>query len=221
MQVKDLHQAETCVTEQRKACEDLKAELSATRHELSIMRSTHLNDTDNARKEISKLEDELQAARLHVNMVKSNLRNSLAKQAKAETTIQSLDADIEKLQKQLHAGTEQISGLLSDLQTKAAAYDALTAEYQSNVDKCQLLSTSVQQSEEQLQARSVEIEHALATVESERNIKARSPHDFQGLNNVPATIFWLCLMITVQQTELNMSVYRMVCHLSLNRKQRI
>ena len=80
VQVKDLCQAETCVTEQRQSCKDLKAELSATQHELSSMRSTHLNATDNATTHISKLQDELQAARLHANMTESNLKDSLAKQ---------------------------------------------------------------------------------------------------------------------------------------------
>ena len=173
VQVEDLHQAEACMTEQHKACEDLKADLSAKRHELSSMHSSHLNATDRAEKDISKLEDELQAARLHVNTVESNLKDSLAKQAQAETSIQSLTTDIEELQKQLYAGSEQINSLTSDLQAKAAAYDALTAEYQSTIDKCQTLSSSLQQSEEQLQARIVELEQAVAAVESERTVKVR------------------------------------------------
>lgn len=146
VQVKDLCQAETCVTEQRQIGEGLKAELSATQHELSSMRSTHLNATDNANKQISKLQDELQAARLHANTTKSNLKNSLAKQASAEASIQSLTADIEDLQQQMHAGTEQNNSLASDLRAKTAAYDELTAEHHSNVDKCQLLSASLQKS---------------------------------------------------------------------------
>ena len=174
VQVKGLHQAEDCVTGQRKSCEDLKADLSATAQELSIMRSTHLNAADNARKEISQLGDELQAARLHVNTIESNLKDSLAKQAQAETTIQSLTSDIEDHQKHLHAGTEQIHILAADLQAKAAAYDALIAEHQSTDDKRQTLSTSLQQSEEQLQARSVELEQAIAAVESEKTAKVRS-----------------------------------------------
>lgn len=177
MQVKDLCQAETCVTEQHQIGEDLKAELSATQHELSSMRSTHLNATDNAKKQISELEDELQAARLHANMTESNLKDSLAKQASAEASIQSLTADMEDLQKLMHAGTEQNNSLASDLQARTAAYDQLTAEHQNSVDKCQLLSTSLQNSEEQLQARSLELEQAIAAMESERIIKVRSRHD--------------------------------------------
>lgn len=177
VQVKNLCQAETCVTEQRQICEDLKAELSAAQHELSSMRSTHLNATDNARNQISKLEDELQAARLHANMTEANLKDSLAKQASAEASIQSLTADIQDLQKQMHAGTEQINSLASDLQARTAAYDQLTAEHHSSVDQCQLLSTSLQKSEEQLQARSLELEQAIAAMESERIIKVRPPHE--------------------------------------------
>lgn len=188
VQVQSLHQAETCVTEQHKACEDLKADLSATGQELSIMRSTHLNTADNARKEISKLGDELQAARLHVNTVDSNLKDSLAKQAQAETTIQSLTSDIEDLQKQLHAGTEQIDRITSDLQAKAAAYNDLTTEHQNTVDKYQKLSTSLQQSEEQLQARSSELEQAVAAMESERSVKVRCSYGVQWQST--ASLLW-------------------------------
>ena len=201
MQIQDLHQAETCVTEQHKACEDLKTELSATQHDLSTMRSTHLNATDNARKEVSKLADELQAARLHVDAVESNLKDRLAKQAKAETTIQSLTADIEDLQKQLHAGTEQINSLTSDLQAKAAAYGVLTAEHQSTVDKCQTLIISLQQSEAQLQASSVELEQAAAAVESGRSIKARSPHDLQQLVEFSAMVFGSALCVQCSRLD--------------------
>ncbi|KAL3159757.1 hypothetical protein ABBQ38_010163 [Trebouxia sp. C0009 RCD-2024] len=169
--VKALQQAETRVTEQRKACEDVRAELSATQHELSTLHSTHLNDTDKAEKQISKLEHELQAAVLHVSRVESNLEDSLAKQAKAEDTIQSLTTATEDLQKQLHAGTEQINSLTSELQSKTAAFDALTAEHQTSLDKCQLLCTSLQQSEEQMQARCAELEQAVTAADSERIIK--------------------------------------------------
>ncbi|KAL3157731.1 hypothetical protein ABBQ32_012157 [Trebouxia sp. C0010 RCD-2024] len=169
--VKALQQAETCVTEQRKACEDVRAEWSATQHELSMLHSTHLNDTDKAEKQISKLENELQAAMLHVSRVESDLKDSLAKQARAEDTIESLTTAIEGLQNQLHAGTEQINNLTSELQSKTAAFDALTAEHQSSIDKCQLLCTSLQQSEEQMQARCAELEQAVTASESEEIAK--------------------------------------------------
>ena len=194
MQIKDLHQAESYVTEQRKACEDLRAELSTAQHELSTMRSTHLNDTDNARKQISKLEDELQAARLHVSTVESNLKDSLAKQAMDGDNIQTLTTTTEDLQKQLRDGTEQINSLTSDLQAKAAAYDALTTEHQSSVEKCQLLCTSLQQSEAQLQARVGELEQAVTALESERTIKVRSPPGFQQqlVNSVQSSLALPC-----------------------------
>lgn len=202
VQVKDLCQAQTCVTEQRQTCTDSKAELSATQDELSIMRSTHLNATDNAKKQISQLEDELQAARLHVNMTESNLKDSCAKQASAEASIQSLTADIEYLQKQMHAGTEQNSAVAFDLQARTAAYDELTAEHHSIVDKCQLLSTSLQKSEEQLQARSLELEQAIAAMESERIIKVRLPDGHQQHLNEFSVLPGSCLVRNMQQDGL-------------------
>lgn len=218
MQVKALQQAETCVTEQRKACEDVRAEWSATQHELSMLHSTHLNDTDKAEKQISKLENELQAAMLHVSRVESDLKDSLAKQARAEDTIESLTTAIEGLQNQLHAGTEQINNLTSELQSKTAAFDALTAEHQSSIDKCQLLCTSLQQSEEQMQARCAELEQAVTASESEEIAKVRLTHGCSFL----CCCLWVCLATAAKHhwCIANIYVYRMPCHVSLNRKQR-
>ena len=87
-----------------------------------------------------------------------------------------MTADIEDLQKQMHAGTEQNKSLASDLQARTAAYDQLSAEHYSSVDRCQLLNTSLQKSEEQLQARGLKLEQAIAAMESERIIKVRPLH---------------------------------------------
>lgn len=183
------------MTEQRKAYEDVRAELSATQHELFTLRSTHLNDSKNAKQQITKLEGELQAAMLHVSTVESSLKDSLAKEARAEDTIQSLATATDDLQKQLHAGTEQINSLTSELQSKAAAFDVLTAEHQSSVEKCQSLCTSLQQSEEQMQARSAELEQAVAAITSEKISKVKLHAGCQQQLSAAAESreLWVCL----------------------------
>ena len=217
MQGNSLQQAEICLTEQRKACEDVRAELSATQHELSMLRTTHVNDTDKAKKEISTLEEELQAAMLHVSRVESNLKDSLAQQATAQETMQSLTTATQDLQQQLHVGTEQINSLTSELHSKAAAFDALVAEHQTSVDKCQMLCTSLQQSEEQMQAKCVELEQAVTAAESERVVKVRLHH---GCSRCCCCL-GVCIAVaagTLHQYRIDISVCRMACYLSLNRK---
>lgn len=159
------------MTEHHHLCENLRAELSKAQHDLSTLHSTLTSHVNDAGKQVSRLEDDLRAEEQHVSSVKANLQDSLAKQAAAHDTIQSLNSTIEDLQQQLHAGTEHIAGLSSDLQAKTSAHEELTAEHKSSVDKCQELSASLQQSEEALQARTLELEQAAAALECERLTK--------------------------------------------------
>lgn len=171
MQVKDLDQAEICVTEQRQLCKELKAQLSRAQLEMSALQSTHTSQADNARKQISKLEEDLQAAKQQVSMVESKLQDSLAKEAMDGNNIQRLDSIVEELKLQLQSGTEQIDTLTSELQTKAAAYDVLTAEHENGARQCQELSASLQQCEEELQAKIVQLEQAVADAQSQKSNK--------------------------------------------------
>ena len=178
VQAKDLHKAEKHVSEQRQLCEDLRAELSKTQHDLTNLHSTHGHHADNAQQQITKLEEELEAARQHVHQVEVNLEETLAKLATAADSTQSLNSFVEALQQQLHAGNQNIGSLISDLQAKVAAFDALTAEHQSSNDKCAELCSSLQQSEEALQAKTLQLEQAVAATEAEKNVKVDSDWNY-------------------------------------------
>ncbi len=170
-QAKALHDTQTCVTEQRQVCEDLRVELSDALNNLSALQIAHGTQAESHSKLKLQLEEDIQAARLHISTVESNLKDALANASVAKETVLSLNEHMVSLNSQLHAGTEEAESLKSDLQAKVAEYDVLTAEHRTNTDRCQELSASLQQCEEAVQVKDAELEQAISSLDAEKAIR--------------------------------------------------
>ncbi len=170
-QAKDLHEAEVSVAEHRQAGESLKAELSKTLHDLSALQTSHAAQTNQYSKQISAQGEEIQAARLHIITIESDLKDTLARASTAEETVVLLNHTIDDLKTQLHAGSEQAESLRSDLLAKVAEHNALVEEHRISLERCHELSASLQQSEDALQAKVAELEQVMSSLEAERVLK--------------------------------------------------
>ncbi|DBA86145.1 TPA: hypothetical protein ACH3X1_005657 [Trebouxia sp. C0004] len=166
-----LHEAEVSVAEHRQVGESLKAELSKTLHDLSALQTSHATQTNQYSKQISGQEKEIQAARLHIINVESDLKNTLARASTAEETVVLLNHTIDDLKTQLRAGSEQAESLTSDLLAKVAEHNALIEEHRMSLNRCQKLSASLQQSEEALQAKVADFKQAVSSLEAEILLK--------------------------------------------------
>ncbi len=161
------------MAEHRQVGESLKAELSKTLHDLSALQTSHAAQTSQYNKQISGQEEEIQAARLHIITIESNLKDTLARASTAEETVVLLNHTIDDLKTQLRAGSEQAESLRSDLLAKVAEHDALIEEHRLSLDRCHELSVSLQQSEEALQAKVADFEQAVSSLEAETVLKVR------------------------------------------------
>ncbi len=159
------------MAEHRQVGESLKAELSKTLHDLSALQTSHAAQTKQYSKQISGQEDEIQAARLHIITIESDLKATLARASTAEETGVLLNHTIDDLKTQLHAGSQQAESLRSDLLAKVAEHDALVEEHRMSLERCHELSASLQQSEEALQAKVADFEQVVSTLEAERVLK--------------------------------------------------
>ena len=159
------------MAEHHQAHESLKAELSRLEDDLSELQTGHASEAEQNLKQISKLEDDLQAARLHTNTVECDLKNALARASTSEEAAASLNHTINELQTQLQAGSDQAESLKADLLAKIAEQDALVANHSISVDKCQELSVSLKQSEEALQAKVADFQQAMSSLEAEKAFK--------------------------------------------------
>ena len=159
------------MAEHRQVGESLKAELSKTLHELSALQTSHAAQTNQYSKQISGQEEEIQAARLHIITVESDLKDALATASTAEETVVLLHGTINDLKTQLQAGSEQAESLRSDLLAKVAEHDALVEEHRMSLERCHELSASLLQSEEALQAKVADFEQVVNNLEAERVLK--------------------------------------------------
>ncbi|KAL3161963.1 negative regulation of centriole-centriole cohesion [Trebouxia sp. C0009 RCD-2024] len=107
----------------------------------------------------------------HNQALSSQIQHLEAAKLASEQKLSSLNTAKEDLQQQLHASTEQISSLASELNAKTASYDDLRLEHQNSVNECLLLSSSLHQSKAQVQSMTVELEEAVTAVQSERSMK--------------------------------------------------
>lgn len=136
-------------------------------HDLSALQTSHAAQTNQYIKQISGQEVEIQAARLHIITVESDL----ARASTAEETVVLLNHTIDDLKIQLRAGSEQAESLRSDLLAKVAEHDALIEEHRTSLDRCHELSASLQQSEEALQAKVADFEQAVSSLQAETVLK--------------------------------------------------
>ncbi len=157
------------MAEHRQVGESLKAELSKTLHDLSALQISHAAQTNQYNKQISGYEEEIQAARLHIITIESDLKANLARAA--EETVVLLKHTIDDLKTQLHAGSEQAESLRSDLLAKLAEHDALVEEHRMSLERCHELSASLQQSDEALQAKVADFDQVVSSLEAERLLK--------------------------------------------------
>ena len=140
-------------------------------HDLSALQTSHAAQTNQYIKQISGQEEEIQAARLHIITVESDLKDTLARASTAEETVVLLNHTIDDLKIQLRAGSEQAESLRSDLLAKVAEHDALIEEHRTSLDRCHELSASLQQSEEALQAKVADFDQVVSSLEAERLLK--------------------------------------------------
>lgn len=159
------------MAEHRQVGESLKAELSKTLHDLSALQISHAAQTNQYNKQISGYEEEIQAARLHIITIESDLKANLARASTAEETVVLLNHTIDDLKTQLHAGSEQAESLRSDLLAKLAEHDALVEEHRMSLERCHELSASLQQSDEALQAKIADFDQVVSSLEAERLLK--------------------------------------------------
>ncbi|KAA6418625.1 MAG: hypothetical protein FRX49_11450, partial [Trebouxia sp. A1-2] len=168
---KELDEAERSVAEHRQVGESLKAELSKTLHDLSALQTSHAAQTNQYNKQVSEQEEKIQAARLHIVTVESDVKDTLARASTAEETVVLLNHTIDDLKTQLHVGSEQTESLRSDLLAKVAQHNALVEEHRMSLERCHELSTSLQQSEEALQAKVADFEQAVSSLEAQTVLK--------------------------------------------------
>lgn len=159
------------MAEHRQVGESLKAELSKTLHDLSALQTSHAAQTNQYNKQISGHAEEVQAARLHIITIESDLKDTLARASTAEDTVVLLNHTIDDLKTQLHDGSEQAASLRSDLLAKVAEHDAVVEEHRMSLDRCHELSANLKQSEEALQAKVADFELVVSSLEAERLLK--------------------------------------------------